>query len=76
MMRSIGFGMGITGSEIQERMALPDDEIVDILNTLMGMGYIETMTMKDRVTLADYATENFEINPSYATEIRLSMKRN
>lgn len=76
MMRSIGFGMGITGSEIQERMALPDDEIVDILNTLMGMGYIETMTMKDHVTLADYATENFEINPSYAAEIRLSMKRN
>ena len=76
MMRTIGFGLGVTGAEIQERMAMSAEETVEILNTLLDTGFVETATMKDRVTLADYATENFEINPSYATDLRLAMKRN
>jgi hypothetical protein len=75
MMRTIGFGVGITGAEIQERMAMSADELMDILNTLLDTGFVETASMKDRVTMADYATESFEINPSYATDLRLAMKR-
>jgi hypothetical protein len=76
MMRSIGFGMGITGAEIEERMAMSGDELVDILNTLLDMGFVETASMKDHVTSADYATEIYEINPSYASDLRTAMKRN
>lgn len=73
--RAIGFGSGITGADIQERMNMTAEELVDILNTLLDMGFIETPTMNENVTLATYATENFEVNPSYAADIRDAIKR-
>ena len=75
IMRAIGFGLGVSGTELQERMNLPDDELVDVLNTLLDMGFIETTTMKERVAITDYTNENFEINPSYASDVREVMKR-
>jgi hypothetical protein len=75
MMRTIGFGLGITGTEVQERMAMLPDELVDVLNSLMEVGYLETASMKERVTLANYATESFEINPSYASDLKEALKR-
>lgn len=75
VMRAIGFGLGLTGTEIQERTQLDPEDLVDVLNTLLDMGYIETPTMKERVAVADYAAETFEINPSYATDLKAAMRR-
>lgn len=75
MMRSIGFGQGITGAEIQERMAMRPEDLVDVLNTLLDTGYIETGSKKESVTLADYAPETYEINPAYSTDLRDSLKK-
>ena len=35
----------------------------------------EIRAMKERVTLAEYAAETFEINPSYASDLKLAMRR-
>ena len=75
MMRTIGFGLGITGAEVLERMAMIPDELVDVLNSLIDIGYLETPTMKERVTLADFEVETFEINPSYASDLKEALKR-
>ena len=75
MMRTIGFGLGITGAEVLERMAMIPEELVDVLNSLIEIGYLETPTMKERVTLADFSTETFEINPSYASDLKEALKR-
>ena len=75
MMRAIGFGLGTSGSELQERLNVSAEELVDLLNTLLDMGFIETTTMKEAVTVADFGDENFEINPSYASDVREAMKR-
>jgi DNA-binding MarR family transcriptional regulator len=75
VLRTIGYGLGMTGAEIQERTQIAADDLCDLLNTLLDIGYVETSTMKERVPFADYATETFEINPSYATDLKVAMRR-
>lgn len=75
VMRTIGFGLGLTGREIQERTQIEPDDLCDLLNTLLDIGYLETPTMKERVPFAEYAAETFEINPSYSGDLKVAMRR-
>jgi hypothetical protein len=75
VLRTIGFGLGVKGKELQERMQMAHDDLVDVLNTLLDVGYVETPTMKERVTVADYDAEEFEINPSYASDLKEALRR-
>ena len=75
VMRTIGFGLGVSGAEIQERTQIDPEDLCDLLNTLLDIGYLETPTMKERVPFADYAAEIFEINPSYASDLKVAMRR-
>lgn len=75
VMRTIGFGLGVPGAEIQERMNIEAEDLCDVLNTLLDIGYLETETMKERVTLEEMPVEIFEINPSYASDLKVAMRR-
>ena len=75
VLRSIGFGLGVSGAELQERTQIAAEDLCDVMNTLIDIGYVETGSMKERVLLAEFATENFEINPSYSNDLKLAMKR-
>ena len=75
VMRTIGFGLGLTGMEIQERTQIDAEDLCDLLNTLLDIGYLETPTMKERVPFTEYAAETFEINPSYTSELKVAMRR-
>lgn len=75
VLRSIGFGLGITGTELSERMQMAEDELVDVLNALLDTGYVETASMRERVEPADFAGETFEVNPSYAGDLKAAMRR-
>jgi DNA-binding IclR family transcriptional regulator len=75
VLRSIGFGLGVSGTELQERTQIAPEDLCDVLNTLLDIGYVETTTMKNSVGLLDYAAENFEINPSYVTDLKEAMRR-
>ena len=76
MMRSIGFGQGVTGAEILDRMPMSAEELVDVLNSLLSAGFIETGSTKESGTSANFAAENYEINPAYSTDLRDVLKRN
>ena len=75
ILRTIGFGLGVSGAELEERTQIAAEDLCDILNTLMDIGFIETGSAKERVTFNEFAAENFEINPSYANDLKLAMKR-
>lgn len=75
VLRSIGFGLGVSGAELQERTQLAVDDLADVLNTLLDIGYLETGSLKERVGIDGLLAENFEINPSYANDLKLAMKR-
>ncbi len=75
VMRSIGFGLGVSGKELHDRTQIAPEDLCDVLNTLLDLGYVETTSMKERVTLAGFMTENFEVNPSYANDLKQAMRR-
>jgi len=75
VLRTIGFGLGVPGQEIQERTNIEPEDLCDLLNTLLDIGYIETPTMKERVPFEEYATEIYEINASYASDLKAAMRR-
>lgn len=75
MLKAIGFGLGVSGEELLERTHMSEEDLCDVLNTLLEIGYVETASMKERVTVENLKTENFEINPSYASDLKEAMKR-
>ena len=75
VMRTIGFGLGLTGLEIQERTNIDAEDLCDLLNTLLDIGYLETPAMKERVSLEEMPAETFEINPSYSGDLKVAMRR-
>lgn len=75
IMRSIGFGLGVPGEEIQSRTNIDAEDLCDVLNTLLDIGYLETPTMKEHVSLEEMPAEIFEINPSYAGDLKVAMRR-
>ena len=75
VLRAIGFGLGIRGGELCERLQMAPEDLVDVLNTLLDAGFVETGSMRENVALDDYATEEFEVNPSYAGDLKEAMRR-
>ena len=75
VVRAIGFGLGLTGTEVSERVGMDPEDLVDVLNTLLEAGYVEAASMRERVAVADYETEIFEVNPAYTSELKDVMRR-
>jgi hypothetical protein len=75
VLRAIGYGLGVPGAELAERMQMDHGELVDVLNALMGTGYVEVASMKETVTLEDFAGEMFEVNPSFVNDLKEALKR-
>lgn len=75
VMRAIDYVNGNTGSEIAERTHIEPGELMDILNGMCDSGYVETLPPVERVTPQEFPTRHFELNPSYALEIKEAMRR-
>jgi hypothetical protein len=75
VLKAIGFGLGLSGKDLQERIQMAHEDLVDVLNTLLDVGYVEAASMKERVSQEEYLTEMFELNPSYVADLKVALKR-
>ena len=75
VLRSIDYASGSSGVEIREKTALDGTDVADILNSLCEIGYVEAFPPVEPVTYLNYAETRFEINPSYALQLKEAMKR-
>ncbi|HEV7866614.1 MAG TPA: hypothetical protein VGO90_02965 [Chthoniobacteraceae bacterium] len=75
VVRSIDYASGSTGAEIQERTHIDGDDLPDTLNGLCELGYVECFPPTEPLTTLNYAAIRFEVNPSYALELKEAMKR-
>ncbi len=75
VLRAIDYTSGSTGEEIQEKTQIEASDVADILNGMSDIGFVETFPPTDLVTFANYATTRFEINPSYAQQIKTALRR-
>jgi DNA-binding MarR family transcriptional regulator len=75
VMRALDFANGNTGAEIAERTHIEGEDLVDILNGMCDVGYMEPRPYVERVTEADFAERHFDLNPSYALELKEAIRR-
>lgn len=75
VLRAIDYATGSTGTEIQEKTSIDGADVAEILNALCEIGYSEVFPLVDVVTVTNYAESRFEINPSYALQLKEAMRR-
>ena len=75
VLRYIDWATGTLGSELLETTRLEAEDLVAVLNGLLEVGYIETEPYADQTDEATVAQTTFEVNPSYALELRAAMAR-
>jgi hypothetical protein len=75
VLRAIDFSFGSDGSEIEERTSMDAGDLTDILNGLIEGGFVELLPPVDQVSEQAFRGSHFEINPSYAFEIKTALLR-
>jgi hypothetical protein len=75
VLRAIDYATGSTGTEIREKTAIEGTDVAEILNALCEIGYVEVIPLVEPVTYLNYADSRFEVNPSYALQLKEAMRR-
>jgi hypothetical protein len=75
VLRYIDWATGTAGSELQATTRLEAEDLVAVLNGLMEVGYIETEPYTLQTDEATFAETVFEVNPSYALDLKAAMAR-
>lgn len=73
VVKAIGFSLPTPAKEVMERTGLQIEDVTDIINALLGMGYIESVPFKEEITQDDVETFELEVNPSFAKELRKAL---
>ena len=73
VIRSLGFGLAMSGSELLEHARLEENDLVDVLNGLMEVGFVECTPFADQTTVAALPTTEYEVNSAYAHELKTSL---
>jgi len=75
VLRYIDFTSGSVGAELLENTKLETEDLVSVLNGLMSAGYVEMVPYAEETDEATVCEKTFEVNPSYAQELRAAMSR-
>jgi hypothetical protein len=75
VLRYIDWATGTIGSELQETTRLEAEDLVAVLNGLIEVGYIEMEPYGHETDEATFAETTFEVNPSYALDLRTAMAK-
>jgi len=74
VLKAIGFSLATPALEIQERTNLSTEDLVDVINALLGTGFVETTPYKEEVKEEDLPTLELEVNPSFVHELKAAMR--
>jgi DNA-binding MarR family transcriptional regulator len=75
VLRYVDWASGSTGEELLENTKLEPEDLVDVINALMEVGYMEMVPYAHNTDLETFRGKTFEVNPSYALELKASMIR-
>jgi hypothetical protein len=75
VVRAIGFTEPMMGAELQDQTHMDSEDVTDTLNSLMSAGFVESVPYYDEVQLAEMPVTAFELNPAYANDLRLALRR-
>lgn len=75
VVKAIDFSTGTPGAEILERTKLVREDLVDIVNGLMDVGFVECTPMRDNIDNQCLDETVLEVNPSYALALRDALRK-
>jgi DNA-binding MarR family transcriptional regulator len=76
IIRAIDFATGTSGAEILVKTRIEPQEALDILNSLLDAGYIETNPpQQEHVERRAFYATHFEVNPAFVHQLKKSMVR-
>lgn len=75
VVRAIGFATPVTGTEIVEHTRITPEELTDILNGLIVVGFIESTPYAEQVSAERMTETEFEVNSAYAHELKIALGR-
>ncbi len=75
VLRALDFSTGTSGEELLERTKLAPEDLVDVLNGLMSVGYAEMRPYAEMTSLETFGETMFDVNPSYAIQLREALVR-
>lgn len=73
VIRSLGFALGMNGAELLEHTRIDAQDLVDILNGLMEVGYIECVPYAEQTTVAALPATEYEVNSAYSHELKTAL---
>ncbi len=73
--RSIDYASGSTGAEIAARTQIDAGNLADLLHALCDVGYLEPTPYLEHITFSNYADLRFEVNPAYAQDLKVALRR-
>ena len=74
VLKAIGFAEALPGEHIRDYTQIPLEDLTDVLNALLAAGFVESLPYREQITAADLPAMEFEVNPSYAHELKSSMQ--
>jgi hypothetical protein len=76
VLRAVDFAVGTAGADILIRTRMDGEEVLDILNGLLDVGFLETVPVQ-HTHVARWALNStmFEINPAFAHDIKRALIR-
>ncbi len=74
VLRYIDWTSGTSGEDLLELTKLEPDDLVGVLNGLISVGYVEMIPFAEETNEESFRGQTFEVNPSYALELRSAMK--
>ncbi len=73
MIRALGFGLAVPGNELLEVTHLSDEDLADVLNAMMEVGYVESTPFTEKTEAAALAVTSFEVNSGYVHELKAAL---
>ena len=73
VIRSLGFALGMKGDELLEHARLVPEDLVDVLNGLMDVGYVECTPYAEHTTAEALPDTEYEVNSAYSHELKIAL---
>ena len=73
VIRSLGFGLAVNGTELLENTRIAADDLADVLSGLMEVGYVESVPFAERTNPEALPTTEYEVNSAYAHELKAAL---
>jgi hypothetical protein len=69
VLRAIDFATGTKGQEIVDRTRLDPEDVTDMLNAFIELGFLEAEPSSERVAQEAMPGTTFQINPGYSHDL-------